>query len=885
MSSLYYKQQQHLLHHHETEQQRREERANTNSTVPPPRPTGRIEEDKQQQYDPAVSRKRALLMRKQLEEHQQQQQQQQQQRDQDLDVIMKQQRYYEEQQQQQQQRRRHRMMLRSYEQLVASIPKTLSPDPKPLSVEEHFETLRMMMLKEVRSYDLNLYFPEEYDDRGGMYYDDAAGGGQNHPHHHRYRRIRPRRQNLIKEEWRTKICMWLFTIVDHYNLPREVVALSMNYFDRFMAASSTCSDTTDLLLDVRTGNAYPNTELARLTSLTVLFLSTKLHFGQTIEHDAFGYPMNGRLYQVPSLDDLSQLSGGNPGQDPFTVETIQSMEELLLSQLQWKLHPPTLHTYIHHLLQILPTIIASSSISTTENSDHHHRRRRRNQHQKQQQHHDDDAAVLVLIEELHATSIFIAEMSICDIFYVDNNIPASIIAFASICISMEDIVIDDNVNTADDEIMDGTTTGQCFLTMHHRNQYIETICHSLGIFPTENHAQMFEQSCGRLRKMYADSQEQQHKQLMTSDNAAAVITTDTAATESTAAKEETPTITPLKDPQNRHHRRRCGSPTNAWDHPPHQHHHRRCGSSPSSNVPSSPTSTVDPMCGELEDAMSMSTINSAMMAHSIADTITIGNTTIAGCTVNSVKRGDSMFSMDRSCNNNNVHTIAGNNGGGSSGIVGPGWSTTINVVNRGESMVSSVLTRGESMASTMSGITNTGSVQLRRGESAVSSISGRHTPWMNDESEDEDNDVGKNFANNLHNHSLRYSPSPPSHEFHPPQEFHPPNDDDRVVLNNNNANNAQDIEVFATAVPTPQAQQQQQQQDQEYTIHHPHHDDDWYAQQQQQQQNHQYQPPQHYTSTAPSSSSSSSMKNGNISSSGRSSARINQTTMSIAAFQ
>jgi lipoyl(octanoyl) transferase len=122
--------------------------------------------------------------------------------------------------------------------------------------------------------------------------------------------------NRLNVVWREKICHWSYNVVDHFDLSREMVAISMNLFDRYMAT----------LGNKCTGN------MALLTSLTTLHLAIKLHDSKKIK-----------------ISTLANLSRGQ-----FGPAHIEEMERTILSALGWAVHPPTAYSFISHLLLLLP---------------------------------------------------------------------------------------------------------------------------------------------------------------------------------------------------------------------------------------------------------------------------------------------------------------------------------------------------------------------------------------------------------------------------------------------------------------------------------------------------------------------------------------------------
>jgi len=120
----------------------------------------------------------------------------------------------------------------------------------------------------------------------------------------------------LNSSWREKICHWSFNVIDHFDLSREVVAVSMSLFDRFLATrGNRCSGSTALL-----------------ASLTTLHIAIKVNEVRKIK-----------------LGTLANLSRGQ-----FGPRHIEEMEWNVLTSLEWKIHPPTSMSFISHLLLLLP---------------------------------------------------------------------------------------------------------------------------------------------------------------------------------------------------------------------------------------------------------------------------------------------------------------------------------------------------------------------------------------------------------------------------------------------------------------------------------------------------------------------------------------------------
>eukprot|EP00977_Amphora_coffeiformis_P015555 scaffold4554_cov178-Amphora_coffeaeformis.AAC.4 len=63
----------------------------------------------------------------------------------------------------------------------------------------------------------------------------------------------------INETWREKICEWSYQVIDHFDFSREVVMISMNLLDRYLASQTV------------------NKKVFQLAAMTCLFLAIKLN--------------------------------------------------------------------------------------------------------------------------------------------------------------------------------------------------------------------------------------------------------------------------------------------------------------------------------------------------------------------------------------------------------------------------------------------------------------------------------------------------------------------------------------------------------------------------------------------------------------------------------
>jgi len=119
--------------------------------------------------------------------------------------------------------------------------------------------------------------------------------------------------------WREKICHWTYSVIDHFELSRKTVAVSINIFDRYLATQGNRCDGS----------------LALLVSLTTLYIAIKVHEKKKIK--------------LSTLTELSRCQ--------FSSKDIEQMEVRILQSVSWFVHPPTVVDFICHLLKFLPPTV------------------------------------------------------------------------------------------------------------------------------------------------------------------------------------------------------------------------------------------------------------------------------------------------------------------------------------------------------------------------------------------------------------------------------------------------------------------------------------------------------------------------------------------------
>ncbi len=148
------------------------------------------------------------------------------------------------------------------------------------------------------------------------------------------------------ESWRRKICQWAFRVIDHFRLDREVVAIGMNLFDRFLLyhEQTNRQQEASYIADCRCPGCKRNSDPTtyQLAAMTSIFISAKLASLQ-INPDETAPQSHFRL---STFADLSR------GQ--FTMNDIFIMERTIYQTVGWKVMFPSPISFVAHLLTLMP---------------------------------------------------------------------------------------------------------------------------------------------------------------------------------------------------------------------------------------------------------------------------------------------------------------------------------------------------------------------------------------------------------------------------------------------------------------------------------------------------------------------------------------------------
>lgn len=123
-------------------------------------------------------------------------------------------------------------------------------------------------------------------------------------------------ESRLERTYREKICEWMYRVVDHFRVNRDVVSISLSYLDRYLAVTGEGCDT----------------KVFRLASVAALYIACKLF-------DSMG-PL-----KAPTLVELSRKE--------FEVRDIELMELEMLHTLKWRVNPPTSSTFVRYIFAVV----------------------------------------------------------------------------------------------------------------------------------------------------------------------------------------------------------------------------------------------------------------------------------------------------------------------------------------------------------------------------------------------------------------------------------------------------------------------------------------------------------------------------------------------------
>mmetsp|Transcript_30148 Transcript_30148/g.45486 ORF Transcript_30148/g.45486 Transcript_30148/m.45486 type:complete len:402 (+) Transcript_30148:89-1294(+) len=191
----------------------------------------------------------------------------------------------------------------------------------------------------------------------------------------------------IDEECRVKMCEWCYQVVDFCKLRRETVEIAMSYLDRYLFSGVVLDSQPQKNITLE---AFHDRKSFQLAAMTSLYIAIKLF--EPVEMD---------------VTALSRLSHGC-----YSASEIAEMECNIISVLGWRFHGPTSHSFVQHMVALLPSMQPNSDVL-------------------------DFRISSPLVSTLLDCSIFQTELAIKDYFFVHQR--SSTIAFSSIINALEGI--------------------------------------------------------------------------------------------------------------------------------------------------------------------------------------------------------------------------------------------------------------------------------------------------------------------------------------------------------------------------------------------------------------------------------------------------------------
>lgn len=141
--------------------------------------------------------------------------------------------------------------------------------------------------------------------------------------------------DAIDETCRSKMCEWIFHVIDSTRLQRETASVAMTFLDRFLCSHSE-----------RATQARMDRKKYQLAAITCLYIAVKIR--EPFELDAIL---------------MSKLS-----RELYSAQEITCLEYDVLVALQWKANAPTPFQFVNYLLELLPDSVKSVASTLYRNS-------------------------------------------------------------------------------------------------------------------------------------------------------------------------------------------------------------------------------------------------------------------------------------------------------------------------------------------------------------------------------------------------------------------------------------------------------------------------------------------------------------------------------------
>ena len=134
-------------------------------------------------------------------------------------------------------------------------------------------------------------------------------------------------------KWRSDICQWYYSVVDHLEIDREIVSFAIDYFDRFVTIIGKESTHKADRMDV---------EEYQLFALTCLYVATKTHSTVIFNSLKESKGMNADINSFASLS-----------RNRFDAQHIIEAERCLLFRLEWNINTVSPLSFVRYMLTLL----------------------------------------------------------------------------------------------------------------------------------------------------------------------------------------------------------------------------------------------------------------------------------------------------------------------------------------------------------------------------------------------------------------------------------------------------------------------------------------------------------------------------------------------------
>ena len=169
------------------------------------------------------------------------------------------------------------------------------------------------------------------------------------------------------EEMRRNVCQWNYECVDYFLFDREVVYYSMHYYDRYHNKNNMNPSTS-----ASTPRQQPSTTVNHLLAISSLYLACKIHgTAAAMDNNNDTLPTTSGSGDEDVLSSFTSSSTRRRiGLQQFCImsrgaycpQMLEEMEVSVLTNLQWKLHPPSPTDFLIRYVKILSLLLKDDNI-------------------------------------------------------------------------------------------------------------------------------------------------------------------------------------------------------------------------------------------------------------------------------------------------------------------------------------------------------------------------------------------------------------------------------------------------------------------------------------------------------------------------------------------